>query len=109
MYICPLLNHHHENQNNNGNKIDDKVTIDTPPNPDAPNADIPNNFAQDVGSKNSYLPYSLINCNQYCKNVPNTKKNMTTNTYAPDAYAPNDTKYDATDAPDAIDYDSDQY
>ena len=77
------------------------------PTPDAPKDDIPNTLAQDVASKNSYLPYSLINCNQYWKNVPNTKKNMTTNIDAPDAYAPNDAKYDATDAPDAVDYDSD--
>ena len=54
--------------------IDDKVTIDTTLYPDKPGADNPNYFAQYSGSTGSYLPYSMRNCNQYCKISPNTKK-----------------------------------
>ena len=38
-------------------KIDDEVTIDTPPEPDSSESDTPYDYDQDYGSNNSYLPY----------------------------------------------------
>ena len=54
--------------------IDDKDTFGTPPSPAAPGADTTNYSSQYDGSTDSYLPYSLINRNKYCKIAPNTKK-----------------------------------
>ena len=43
------------NQKKKENKIDDKVTIGTPPAPDTPDADTLNASAQYAGSTKSYL------------------------------------------------------
>ena len=51
-----------KNQKKKGNNIDDKVTIDTIPAPDATESDTPNSYEQDSVSADSYLPYSLRNC-----------------------------------------------
>ena len=55
------------NQKKKENKFDDTDTFFTPPAPDKPDADTPNSFSQYAGSTASYLPYSLRNCNKYCK------------------------------------------
>ena len=50
-----------ENQKKKKNKIDYKVTIVTPPAPEASDADTPKNYAQDDVSTKSCIPYSLKN------------------------------------------------
>ena len=57
------------------NKINDKVTINNPPDPKAPVADTPNASAQDAGSTDSYLPYSLRN-HKFASYSTNTMKNQ---------------------------------
>ena len=64
------------------------------PDPDAPNSDTPNASVQYAVSIDSYLPYLLRNCNEYCKIY------MTTNTDIPDADAPDASDDDADDALD---------
>ena len=57
------------------NKLDDKVTIETLPAPDAPITDTHNDYAKDSVSTNSYIPYSLINC-KFAPYSTNTMKNQ---------------------------------
>ena len=63
-----------KNQKKKESKIGDKDTFYTLPAPNVPDTDTPNSFTQDAVSTDSHLPYSLQNCNQYCKIFPNTKK-----------------------------------
>ena len=48
--LTPYSTNTTENQKKKEKKIDDKVTISTPPDPNAPRADTPNDFSQDDGS-----------------------------------------------------------
>ena len=52
-----------------------KDTINTTPDPGAPNADNPDTSAQDSGSGDSSSPYSLRNC-KYAPYSTNTMKNQ---------------------------------
>ena len=76
-----------EKQKKKENKLMIKTHLTPPPAPNIPGAYTPNSSAQDYVSTDSYIPYSFINRNQYCKIVPNTQKNMTPNTDVPDADA----------------------
>ena len=98
-----------KNHKNKLKKIDDKVTIEPPPSPDAPDTNTINASAQDNGSTNSFLPYSSRNC-KFTSYSTNTTKNqkkremkiddkVTINTnpahYAPVADNPNASAQDA--------------
>ena len=58
------------------------------PDPDAPNADTPNNSYRYYGSADSYIPYSLSNHNKYCKIALNTKYKRTPTLIPPTLITP---------------------
>ena len=95
-----------KNQKNPKITIDDKVTVNYPP---APNASpgTPNNTSSLFPVPEVYnFPYLLRNCNKYFKIVADTKKTDLFLTDALDTDDPDADDYDATDEPIATDNDS---
>ena len=73
--IPPCSTNTTNNQKNKEKKIDNKVTIDTNPAPNAPGDDTPNISYQDDGSIDSNYPYSLRN-RKFAPYSTNTIKNQ---------------------------------